>query len=404
MVRVMSPFDSQSDLPPGLGLGRAVTALARLPRSRQVAIAIVAVVIVAGLAVTFGGRGKPAPTPAVAAASLTVATTGLTERHLKSTVSGVGSVVAWQELSIAAESNGLRVMQVLVDEGDQVKARQVLAKLDGRVLEAQLRQADAKVAEAKSAVTVAQNNQSRADELVKRGVISPSTLEDRKSTAESAIARLDAAFASRDELATRVAQTNIIAPTDGYVAKRMILIGDVVSAGKEAFRLVREGRLELEAQVPETDLIGIAPGQDVHVTHEGDVNVVGIVRAVAPTVDAKSRLGIIHVSLPANSGLRTGMYARAEITLTDKATQAVPESTVVWREDKPIVFVVTADSHVAAREIVIGTRQDGWIEVRQGLASTDRVVATGAGFLHDGDKVKVRDIAAEAQAAGGKPQ
>jgi len=187
MAPPMSPFDSQSDTPFRSGVARYLPALARLPRSRAIALAALSLAVVVGIAVTVGGRGKPVLAPTQVSASLTVTTVGLTERHLQTTVSGVGSVVAWQELPIAAEASGLRVMQVLVDEGDTVTAGQVLAKLDGRVLGAQLRQQDAKVAEARSAVTVADNNKRRAEELVKRGVISPSTLDDRNSTADTAV-------------------------------------------------------------------------------------------------------------------------------------------------------------------------------------------------------------------------
>jgi RND family efflux transporter MFP subunit len=347
-------------------------------------------------------RGQEPPLPAASGppAALTVTTATLTPRELRTTISGLGTVVAWQELTVAAEATGLKVTELLVDEGDVVTAGQVLARLDNRVVAAQLRAQEARVAEARAAVTVAENALKRAQELVARGVISAATLEDRTSASQTAAARLTAAAATRDELATRLTQTNIIAPAAGRISSRTILIGDVVSPGAEAFRLIRDDRLELDAQLPETVLGGIAPGQGVRVIHESVSPIAAEVRAIAPTVDPKSRLGVVHIALPVDSGLRVGMYARAEITLAEKALPALPESAIVWREDKPIVFVVNPDGLIAEREVVIGTRQDGWVEIRDGLAATQPVVSVGAGFLHDGDRVRVTQPAPGAPAAG----
>jgi RND family efflux transporter MFP subunit len=390
---MMSPFDSDADNSTLAGLWRQ--APARLQRRPWIAgaLALAAVAVLAFFALRPGVPTAPVTEPRTA---LTVTTIGLETRAMKSGISGVGSVVAWQELSVGAEAPGLRVVEVLVDEGDDVKAGQVLARLDSRVLNAQLRAQDARVAEARANVIVADNNLKRAEELVRRGVVSSSTLDDRKSAADTAAARLAAAVASRDELAARVAQTNIVAPADGHISARSILIGDVVNAGTEAFKLIRDNRLELDAQIAETDLGGIAPGQQATVTHEGNAPVVGTVRMVAPTVDAKSRLGTVHIALPANSGLRVGMYARAEITLADAPVQALPETALVWRDGKAIVFAVAADGHVSERAVETGARQGNWVEIRSGLARGEQVVGTGAGFLHDGDRVRVNNAGAPA--------
>jgi RND family efflux transporter MFP subunit len=283
-----------------------------------------------------------------------------------------------------------------------VKTGQVLAELDARVLQAQLRQQEAGVVEAKSTLAVAENNHRRAVELVNRGIISSATLDDRVSAAETGAARLAAAEAARDELAARVAQAKIVAPADGRIAKRSILPGDVVNPGTETFRLIRDDRLELDAQIPEADMAQLAPGQSALVIHEGSDPVQATVRLVAPTVDPKTRLGLVYLSLPPNSGLRAGMYARCEITLDDRAVPAVPDEAVVWRAAQhAIVFVIGNDGRVTSREIVPGTRQNGWIEIKSGLAPTDRIAVAGAGFLSDGDKVKVSTQPAASAAADG---
>lgn len=383
---MMSPLDRGSGSPDTAQLARE--APRRFWRKPWF---VTALVILGVIAAVYGMQADrpPAVNRDAPPAALTVTTVTPTERPMKSVVTGVGTVVAWQELTVGTEAAGLKVVEVLVEEGDDVKAGQVLARLDGSVLKAQLRAQDARVAEARSSVVVAQNNLKRAEELVSRNVISPATLDDRKSAADTAAARLTAAIALRDELASKVAQTDIVAPTDGHISARKILMGDVVGSGTEAFHIIRDNRLELNAQIGETDLAAIADGQQVNVIHDGVGAVTGTVRQIAPTVDPKSRLGTVHIALPPDSGLRLGMYARAEITLDSRPALVLPESAIVWREGVAIVFVVTLDGHVAERTIEAGTRQAGWVEVRKGLTTSDSVVASGAGFLHDGDRVKV---------------
>ena len=397
---MMSPFDSGSGQP---GLGQLWReAPQRLQRKPWIVVAVLAAVVALGF-VAFRSTGSSGPVPNQGPiAALTVTTTPLMQREMRTTISGVGSIVAWQELPIGAESPGLRVVEVLADEGDDVKAGQVLARLDSRVLGAQLRAQDARVAEARANVVVADNNLKRAQDLVSRGVVSGATLDDRKSAADTASARLAQALASRDELASRVAQTNIVAPAAGHISKRAVLLGDVVASGTEAFRLIRDNKLELNAQISETDLGAIAPGQEARVLHEGTVPVTGTVRLIAPIVDAKSRLGTVHISLPQGSGLRVGMYARAEITLTNKPVATLPESAVIWRDEKATVFVVGADGVIAERAVEVGGRQGNFVEIRKGLNANEPVVSSGGGFLHDGDRVRVNNAGIDAQAGAPK--
>src|SRR5262249_12405446 len=143
-------------------LRQRVEPLRELGRKRpKVTAAVAALVVIALAAIIWGeishGRGQTGTMPA-----MTITVTHLSDQRLRTAVSGIGSVVAWEELSIAAEAQGLRVDKVLVDEGDLVKQGQVLAQLDARVLQAQLRQAEARVAEAKSTLAVAENNHRRA--------------------------------------------------------------------------------------------------------------------------------------------------------------------------------------------------------------------------------------------------
>ncbi len=385
-----------------MNLLEAARRAAQFPRARLWAGAGLIVAAVGAL-IVLGGLGAwdasaPALEPREAPAALTVTTVTASRQSIERAIVATGSVVAWQELSISSEIGGLRVVDVPVDEGEVVKRGQLLAEINSTVIAAQLRQQEAAVREAAANLTYAQSESRRAQDLLKQGNISPQIAEDRETKAQGAAARLALAQAHKDEMHARYVATKILAPSDGYVSKRAVLIGDVVVSGKEIFRMVRDSRHELDMQVPENDLALVQPGQRVRVTREGMPIITATVRAVAPTVDPKTRLGTVHVALPPDSPLKPGMFARADIMTSQAMALAVPDAAVVWRDAKASVFVLTKKNHVAARAIETGVRQNGWVEVLSGLEAGEPVINTGAGFLHEGDVVAVQS-AADSRAA-----
>ncbi|WP_343893685.1 efflux RND transporter periplasmic adaptor subunit [Craurococcus roseus] len=313
-------------------------------------------------------------------------------RPMARAVVGDGSVVAWQELVVGAEAGGLRVVEVAVEAGDRVRQGQLLARLEDSVLAAQRDAAEAGVREAEAALRVAQQDLVRSVELSRGQIAARQTLEQREAAERQAVARLAASRARRDEAVARLAQTRIVAPTDGTVSRRTALLGTVVPMGQEMARLIRDDRLELDARVPELDLAAVEPGQRVRVVH-GEREVEARVRAVAPTVAPETRLGTVHVALPPDSGLRPGMFARAEIQTEAATTLTVPQEALVFRDGRPAVFVLTGEDRVALRPLAAGRRREGVVEVLGGLAPGERVVVAGAGFLSDGDRVRLASAA-----------
>jgi RND family efflux transporter MFP subunit len=309
-------------------------------------------------------------------------------RPMTRSVSGNGSVVAWQELAIAAEVSGLRVVDIAVDEGDQVRRGQLLVRFDDAMLAAQLAQVDAAIAEGEAALQTARSDFSRGTELLRGGSIASQVVEQRQSAARQADARLMSARSHREEVAVRLAQARLVAPADGVVVRRSVQLGAVSAEGQEMFRLVRDGRLELDAKVPELDLAAVRPGLAARVVH-GDWQVQATVRAVAPMVATDTRLGVVHIALAADSPLRTGMFARAEILIDAAPTLVVPQAAIVFREDAPAAFVRNADNSVSLRRLTTGARRDGFVGVMGGLKPGELVVTSGAGFLSDGDSVRV---------------
>ncbi|GGC69591.1 secretion protein HlyD [Siccirubricoccus deserti] len=339
---------------------------------------------------TAAAAGQTTPHPALAVAVALVESVPVDR-----IVVGDGSVVAWQELAIGAEIGGLRVVEVAVEEGDRVRQGQLLLRFDAAVPIAQVALAEAVVAENEAALQVARSDLSRADELSRGAIVTRQAVEQRQAASLQAEARLAAARARRDEAVARLAQTRILAPAGGVIARRAALLGAVPSAGQEMFRMVRDGRLELDAKVPELDLGAVRPGQAVRVVH-GDREIEATVRAVAPIVDTGTRHGIVRVALPADAGLLPGMFARAEIRADTVSALAVPQVAVVFRTDAPAAFVLGDDGRVSLRRLAVGAYDRGFVEVMDGLRAGERVVVSGAGFLAEGDSVLVAPLLAAA--------
>jgi HlyD family secretion protein len=291
-------------------------------------------------------------------------------------------------LQIAAEASGLAITEVAVEDGQTVKKGEPLVSLNDAVLRAQITQQEAAIAEARANVATAQTNLQRGKSLVDTKVISNQTMDERANTLATSNAKLAAAEAALGQLRAQLAQTRIAAPADGLISRRSVNIGQVVSIGTELVRIVQDGRLEVDVLVPEADLLGMKAGQSVAIIGPTAERNEGHIRAVAPTVDSKTRLGTVHVALPAGTALRPGMFARAEIASESAVAMTVPEAAVVWRGGQASVFLLGQDNIVAVRQVQTGRHVDGQIEIIAGLLGDETVVTKGAGFLSDGDLVK----------------
>jgi RND family efflux transporter MFP subunit len=302
-------------------------------------------------------------------------------------VLGDGTVQPWQEIIISAKVGGQRALEVHVEEGDYVRAGQPLVTLDRALLVTQRDQALASVEDAASELRLLESDRDRAVNLYRNQASSRQLLEQRISAVERGIARLQLARARLSELEVRLAQSVIHAPVDGLISRRSVLPGAVPLPGVETFRIIRDGRLELAARVPERHLHAVRPGQAARVFAGGQVHG-GIVRIVAPTVAADSRLGLVYITLGAPAQLQSGMFAQAEITTGEARTVTVPQEAIVFKGGQPQVFVVDPTSGRAhARYITPGQRRNGRVAVAQGVEAADLIVISGGAFLADGEIV-----------------
>jgi len=192
-----------------------------------------------------------------------------------------------------------------------------------------------------------------------------------------------------EQLEEQIKQTVIKAPDDGLVAKRDAHIGDIANAGAPLFSLIRLNRLELRAQVPDIDLSKFKTGQAVKIsTNENDGNIVGRVSLVSPQVDLLSRQGTVRIKLPADAGLKPGMFVRGQVDLGQHSGITVPVRSVVTRNGESFVFALDGD-RAASIAVVLGARTDTTAEVLKGLSPGQVIINEGARFLSDRDIVRV---------------
>lgn len=345
------------------------------------------------LALALAACGDPSASDAGAAAttannSLAVDLARVELRPLQRTVVASGPISPWEDMQLGVEVSGLRVTALHVDVGQPVGKGQLLLELDHRTLDSDLRQAQAALGEADAGVRLAQLNFERGQRLAQGRLISASALDELRAILVQAQARLATVRAQRDAAQLRRDFTALRAPDAGIVSHRLVQPGQVVMAGAVLLRLIRQGRLEWRAELAADDLAQVRPGASVELLAAGAV-VTGTVRAVAPALDAQTRTGTVFVDLPQPGGLTAGTYLEGRIVTGAIQALVVPAAAVVLRDGFSTVFVVDADGLARARRIEAGAREQGLVEVRRGLAAGDRVVVAGAGFLADGDRVRV---------------
>lgn len=342
-----------------------------------------------------GGADMPEP-----AASLTVTVGQPQTRTIVQDIVASGSVAAWQEMSLGVELSGIRVERVLVEVGDRVGKGQVLLQLDTRSLQVDLRRAEANLAQAQANLDLARASAQRGESLLARQLISQSNLDELRSSLSRAEAQVQSAAAERDAARLRLEFATLRAPHGGVISARNVQPGQIVSSGTELLRLIRDGRLEWRAELVEADLVRVEPGATVRVKASDGREVEGKVRAVSPALAASSRTGLIYADLPDPGELRAGMFAEGRIELGRIEAQVLPREAVVVRDGYSYVFVLDEKSRVAQRRIETGRAEGDFVPVRSGLRPGERFVVRGAGFLSDGDLVRVVEPAvAEAAAA-----
>jgi len=327
-----------------------------------------------------------------------------------------GTLVAREEAQVAARIDGLSIVELDAEDGDRVKEGQVLARLDRTQLDALIAENDAATKRADAAIDQAQSMIAQSEAQVHfanddfdrarklgGGVMSVSTIEQRETAMKTAQAQLAAARnalklaeadrksrdAERQELLVRIDRTEVKAPVAGVVSRRSAKLGaSASSAGEPLFRIIEDGAIDLEADVPEQSLARLAVGMPAALKLPGvEGAVASRVRLVNQEVDKASRTGKVRIALEDVSRAHIGAFASGEVELTRRDGVGAP-STALKREGDSARLYVVRDGKVEERRVKLGILDGEAVEIESGVAAGESVVARAAAFLRPGDRVR----------------
>jgi membrane fusion protein, multidrug efflux system len=366
-----------------------------------------------------GGRAGRPPMPVEFA---TAKRAPLAERVLV-----VGNLIGAATVQAVPKING-RLQSVDVQLGDAVRQGQIIAKVEDREIQEQVRQAEAayRVAEAtirqrEADLMLAQTNLARNKSLLDRQLLPKQTFDDTDARHQAAVAQLDLAKAQfeqskarLEELKINLSNTVIASPVDGFVGKRFLDPGASVSPNVPVASLVDIRSVRMVANLVEKDVRRVAVGTraDIDVDAYPGETFTGRVSRVAPVFDPTTRTAEMEIEVP-NPGfrLKPGMYARVQLTVAVRPNAiTVPSNAVVRLDGKPGVFVADArsgaatggtgaagtagrtggeDTTLSAKFVAIepGINDGKNVEIVSGLGDGARVISTGAGALKDGDRI-----------------
>lgn len=318
-----------------------------------------------------------------ATASLTVRTVAPETREWPRELTASGALQPWQEAVISAETGPLRISSLHADVGSRVTRGTVLATLARDSLLADRARLQAQLAEAEANLGKANGDVERARQVGASGALSQQQIQQYRVTQQSALAAVASARAQIRSVEIQLGQTNIVAVDSGIISSRTALLGKVVNAGEELFRIVRQGRIEWQAELDASQLLQVREGQSARVTLPDGAEVRGTVRLVAPTLDGDTSRGIAYIQLPSGPSARAGMYGTGVIETGTAQVQTVPATAVVLRDGRSYVFLLRKDMRVSQSTVTAGQRREARVEVK-GLPAGALVVESGGSFLSDG--------------------
>ena len=229
----------------------------------------------------------------------------------------------------------------------------------------------------------------RARSIETTGALSKSQIAQYLTQEKVTRAQLEAAKAAYAASQVRLGNTQVRAPDDGVISARTATVGGVAGAGQELFRLVRQSRMEWRAEVTPSEVGQVKVGQKVEVTAASGLKVAGTVRAIAPTADPQTRNVLVFADLPKHAELKAGTFARGQFQIGASQALTVPAQSIVVRDGHNYVFVIGADNKAGQRKVETGRRSGDRVEVLEGLKAEEAVAVQGAGFLNEGDLVKL---------------
>jgi RND family efflux transporter MFP subunit len=326
-----------------------------------------------------------------------------TQVQIPVTVQAAGTLHAHQSSTLSAQVMG-RVQQVLVREGDFVRAGQTLAVLDDATLRSAYDQSDATVkaqeeqqAAAESNSELATSTLARYRQLQAQKSVSPQEMDEVTRRAEAAQAQLEAMRAETEAMKSQrrgagvmLSYSKIVAPFPGVITGRMVDPGALASPGAPLLQIDSSGPFELDASVAESAIASVHPGMRIAVsTDRSTADSSGTVAEIVPAADPSSHSFLVKINLPPSKALRAGMYATAEIPTGMKQAIIVPRSAVVIRGSLACAYVLDGNNLAQLRYVTLGATREDQVEIFSGMAGNERLVDNPADRDLAGKRIEV---------------
>lgn len=357
---------------------------------------VFALAAAAGLAACSGDEaaGQAGGPPGGGMPPMAVEAVTVKAEPLQAGLSTVGTLRADESVVIRPEVNG-RLVKIHFQEGQRVAQGDPLFSLDASVTQADLREAQATLENARRA-------NERATDLGSRQLLSRSDVDTARAQLGVSQARVASARAQLEK-------TTLVAPFGGVIGLREVSVGEVVSPGQALVNLVRLDPMEVDFSLPEGELAMVSPGQKLSLVvdaYPGE-QFEGEVSAIEPVIDVNSRSARVRAKVGnADGRLRPGLFARVNLGVGDAAATAllVPEQALMQEGETRFVYLVK-DGKAVRTVVRTGQRVPGRIAIVEGVAEGDQVITAGQGkpMMHDGAAVNVVPAGSEPDAAPGAP-
>ncbi len=314
-----------------------------------------------------------------------------------------GSLLAVKKAVIKARVSA-DVKQVLVREGEAVKAGQTLIRMDDSDHQARLDQAKGAWQAARSQLDIATLTRNNNRALLEKGFISQNAFDNAQSQYSIALSNVKSARGAMDVAQKAVRDTVIRSPLAGYVSVRSVEPGEKVSTDNKLLEIVDLREMEMEAAVPASDIVNVAPGQEVMLNVEGiSPAISGKVVRINPAIQAGSRSILVYIRVANEQGLlRAGMFAEGKLTLARREdVLSVPQTAVRTVHSNPVVYAME-NGRLVQKQVRLGMQGDDGrqnaIEITSGLTVGAKIIKTNLGNLRDGTRV----VIAQSAGAGNK--
>lgn len=332
-----------------------------------------------GTWVGINSASKASPPAAVAAETakapplLSVSVVTAVQKTLDDVIRVTGTVVPRENVVVVSELSGLRVRAVYAETGDYVKKGQRIAALDGESMNI-----DSQGQQSEFERT--RDEYARFKDLFASGVVTREAMQQRLAAFEGARSRLRGAELS-------ISRAQIVAPTDGLIYERSATIGGLASGAEPLFRIARDGKVELEAQVPEALVRRLKPGMPVSVQLSGESTPIsGSVRLIMPLVDSTRRANAVRIAFDRDRAAPVGVFGEAGITVAKVSGWVLPGTALQQDSQGTYVWQVDAEHAVERKPVTVVMRTEGSVVIGEALGSAPVVARAGA-FLKDRDMV-----------------